>query len=267
MTKFLIAITFGCLLFFQKTSGQNIKPQFAANERLTLKVSYNLGIIKIPAGELIFRSSLQPYNNRQVAYFEVIGNSYSAYDHIYKVRDQLKSYSEPDKLLPLWFEKQMDQNGQVSLERYVINHDRKQIYSFNSNMSESKFDTITFKNIFFDFITLAYYIRQLNFNSFKIGDKLPMNVICENKFYPINIIYMGIETISLLEKGNFRCLKLNISVISGSIFNEGETITAWVTNDENRLPIQMEAKILIGSVRAVLIKAENTRKPLMAKLK
>jgi hypothetical protein len=62
-------------------------------------------------------------------------------------------------------------------------------------------------------------------------------------------------------------LKLNISVISGSIFNEGETITAWVTNDENRLPIQMEAKILIGSVRAVLIKAENTRKPLMVKLK
>jgi hypothetical protein len=266
ISKFIIVFAYYFIFIFLQLPAQIVKVGLSPNESLTLNVSYSWGIIKIPAGELNFQSSTRFYNNRQVAYFEATGKSYPAYDHIYKVCDRLQSFSEPDKFLPLWFEKRLNQNGHESIERYEIISSRKVIYSWSFYKNEIKNDTLSFGDNFFDFLTAAYNIRHINYSPIKIGEKIFMNVICDNKFYPIYVKYLGLETLRIDEKEYIKCLKLSISVISGDIFNDGEAITAWVTDDVNRLPVQLEAKILIGSVIARLVKAENTRKPIIVTL-
>jgi len=44
-------------------------------------------------------------------------------------------------------------------------------------------------------------------------------------------------------------------------------MTVWVTDDRNRIPIIVEARILIGSVKAVFTGAEGLRHPITAEVK
>jgi hypothetical protein len=67
--------------------------------------------------------------------------------------------------------------------------------------------------------------------------------------------------------GKFRCIKFKASLISGTIFKEGEEMTVWVTDDKNRLPLYIEAPIIIGSIRAELQSFSNLRNAMDAKVK
>jgi hypothetical protein len=41
-------------------------------------------------------------------------------------------------------------------------------------------------------------------------------------------------------------------VQSGRIFKAEESVTLWITDDENKIPIKMKASLSVGSLRAEL---------------
>jgi hypothetical protein len=57
------------------------------------------------------------------------------------------------------------------------------------------------------------------------------------------------------------CLKFRPVVQSGRIFKEQESVTLWVSDDNNRLPIRLQADILIGSIKADLESFKNLKHP------
>mgnify|MGYP002756385102 FL=1 len=46
---------------------------------------------------------------------------------------------------------------------------------------------------------------------------------------------------------------------SGRIFKEKEGVTMWVTNDQNHIPVEMEAKLLVGSLKASISGYSNLK--------
>lgn len=54
-------------------------------------------------------------------------------------------------------------------------------------------------------------------------------------------------------------LKVFAYVSKGTSFKGGEDMTIWVSNDKNRVPIMVEAKVLIGSVKGLLDSYEGLR--------
>ena len=48
-------------------------------------------------------------------------------------------------------------------------------------------------------------------------------------------------------------------LVEGTIFTGGEDLVVWVTDDQNKIPIMAEAKILIGSVKAYLMGYEGLK--------
>lgn len=62
--------------------------------------------------------------------------------------------------------------------------------------------------------------------------------------------------------GEIDCMKFSAMLIQGSVFNGGEKMVLWVTNDKNRLPVYIESPILVGSVRGTLIGISGNRYPL-----
>ncbi|MGB1405107.1 MAG: DUF3108 domain-containing protein, partial [Flavobacteriaceae bacterium] len=61
--------------------------------------------------------------------------------------------------------------------------------------------------------------------------------------------------------GKVKCLKFRPMVQSGRVFNEQESLTLWVSDDQNRLPIRLQADILIGSIKADLENFKNLKYP------
>ncbi len=99
-----------------------------------------------------------------------------------------------------------------------------------------------------------------------MGTKIPIRMIVDGKVYDLYIRYLGKEIIETREDRKFRCLKFTPLVVPGTIFKSGEDMTVWVTDDLNRIPIIVEAKVLVGSIKAVFIDAKGLRNPVSAEI-
>jgi len=60
----------------------------------------------------------------------------------------------------------------------------------------------------------------------------------------------------------YKTLKFSILLVKGTMFKGGENLTVWVSDDNNRVPLLVEAKILVGSVKATFDYAKNLKYPL-----
>ena len=61
--------------------------------------------------------------------------------------------------------------------------------------------------------------------------------------------------------GQIECLKFIPIVQKGRVFNEEESITLWVSNDLNKVPIRIQADIAVGSIKCDLENFKNLKYP------
>ena len=62
---------------------------------------------------------------------------------------------------------------------------------------------------------------------------------------------MGRETLKT-NFGNVPCLIFRPYVKAGRVFKERESLTVWVTDDENKMPVLIKADLAVGSLKATL---------------
>jgi hypothetical protein len=80
------------------------------------------------------------------------------------------------------------------------------------------------------------------------------------------IRYMGKETIKT-KYGKFRTIKIKPLLLKGTIFEGGESMIVWVTDDDNHIPVRIESPIVVGKVKIDLMSHENLRHPLTSLIK
>ena len=92
-------------------------------------------------------------------------------------------------------------------------------------------------------------------------------MIIDGKIYPLYIRYLGKENIRTHDgKQQYKCIKFSVLLVEGTIFKGGEDMNIWVTDDENKIPVLVESKILVGSVKAYLNTTQGLRNPTTAKI-
>jgi hypothetical protein len=77
------------------------------------------------------------------------------------------------------------------------------------------------------------------------------------------IHYIGRETIKT-KYGKFDAIKLKPLLMKQSVFENGEKMTIWITDDSNHIPIRFESPIVVGRVRIELMQYENLKYTLTA---
>ena len=83
-------------------------------------------------------------------------------------------------------------------------------------------------------------------------------MVIDNDVFNLFIRYLGKEDIKLhKDTKTYSTIKFSVMLVEGTLFTGGEDMTIWVTDDGNRVPVMVEAKILIGSVKAVITGAEG----------
>ena len=82
----------------------------------------------------------------------------------------------------------------------------------------------------------------------------------DNNNYLFKLKYVGKETLNS-KFGPVSCLKFKPIVQAGRVFKEKESVTLWVSDDRNRIPIRMQADLAIGSIKVDLEKFKNLKHP------
>ena len=109
----------------------------------------------------------------------------------------------------------------------------------------------------------VYFSRAIDFNQYSIDDTIPMNVILDKQiFKDLYIIYKGIKKVTCQNKKVVECIHFQANLIEGTIFKADESMNVFVSNDLNRIPIYVEAEILVGAVRVYSSSIKGTKMPM-----
>ena len=230
---------------------------FLQNEILTYNVFYSVIGIYINAGTATFSTTLEKINNKPVYHAVGEGHTNSRYDWIFKVRDRYETYIDTLTLQPLKFIRNVDEGGYKKLEN--VTFDRA------NNLATTTKGVYKVPDCIQDVISAVYYARNINFSKYKVDDRIPFTMFLDNEVYNLYIRYLGKEVIKT-RYGKFNAIKFKPLLVKGTIFEGGEKMNVWVSDDPNHIPLRIESPIVIGSVKVDMMQYRNLRYPLSSKI-
>lgn len=216
---------------------------FEAGEVLRYRVTYGF----VDAGEAILtvnETSKKGANGRPLYHVRGEGRTLDAFSLFFRVHDVYESYIDKDGVFPWFFVRRVDEGGYIKNQDYTFKQDKQIV-----NTGEKEFKVPIGIQ---DMISSFYYARTLDFENMKPGDETTFKCFMDDEIYPLVVRFEGIEEIKI-RKGKFECLKFVPVVQEGRYFEKDDDVQFWVTNDKNRIPVFVKAKIPVGHVKMHLV--------------
>ncbi|MFT4095220.1 MAG: DUF3108 domain-containing protein [Niabella sp.] len=232
---------------------------FKAGERVSFSVAYTAAkLINVSAGAGSFSTTLEKLNGRPVYHVVGEGHTLPSYEWAYKAKDTYETFMDAETLLPLKFVRNVNEGG----------HKKYQNVSFNraANTAISNEGVFKVPACVHDVVSAVFYARNIDFSKLRPNDRIPFNIFLDNEIHPMYVRYLGKEVIST-KYGKFNAIKFKPLTIQGTIFEGGEQMTVWVTDDDNHVPVRIESPIIVGKVRIDMTSFENLRNPMSALIK
>lgn len=169
----------------------------------------------------------------------------------FKVNDTYESFFELDSVRPVYFKRDIYEGGYTKHIEIDYDFDRNSAKIYN--IKDSTSFSLEIHDKMQDILSSTYYLRE-NFSTdnLKVGDEIPLDMLFDDDgVYDFKLRYLG-EQIIKTKFGKVPCLAFRPLVKSGRIFREQESLTLWVSNDLNRIPIRIQADLRVGSIKADL---------------
>jgi len=225
---------------------------FKPGESITLKVYYRLSGVYVGAGEATFNCLLEKLGGKDVYHVIGEGKTYRAYDWFFKVRDRYESYIDTASMRPLKFVRNVNEGGYK-----IYNH---VTFDQTQHIATSTNGTFKVPECVQDVISAVFYARNINFDKYKVNDKIPFTMFLDDQVYNIYIRYLGKEVIDT-RYGKFRAIRFKPLLIKGTMFEGGEQMDVWVSDDPNKVPLRIQSAISVGSIVVDMIDYKNLRHP------
>ena len=243
MKKYIVLLLASFL--FTTSFSQEKKEAFKSGEWLRYKMSYS-GWLR--AGTAILEIEETAYNGKKVFHAKGSGWTSGPIKWFYKVDDVYESYFDKDSVKPYLFKRKIDEVGYKKNRSIRFNYSSKKAYVQDFiNQTDT---SIAFVNVQ-DMMSSFYYLRNQKVDDLKIGDEIGIDMFLDSQVYRFKLQFLGREMLST-KFVKIKSLIFRPLVQSGRIFKAEESVTLWVTDDDNRIPIKMKASLSVGSLRAEL---------------
>ena len=217
--KYLIFVLALCS-FSLKTSSDpfcGIKnTAFQNGETVTMRIFYSALGAYIGAGEATFTTTIERFNGRPVYHCVGEGKTYSVFDKFFKVRDRYESYIDTSNMLPYKFIRNIEEGTYKKYNNVTFNQGAGTAVSTNG--------VFKVNNCIQDVVSCVYYARNIDFDKYKVDDKIPFDMFLDDEVYHMYIRYMGKEKIKT-RYGKFNAIKIKPLLLKGNIFEGGEKMT------------------------------------------
>lgn len=230
---------------------------FQAGEKLRYRVTYGF----MDAGEAVMevKTTTKKGANRELLQATGTGKTLGGFNAFYKVNDKYETYLDKKGIFPWFFVRRVDEGGYKINQDYTFNHDK---YKVNNGKGKEFKIPIGIQ----DMISSFYYARTLDFKNMKKGKTFEFKCFMDDEIYNLKIKYVGDEVISI-RKGKFNCHKFVPVVQTGRYFKSEDDVNFWVTNDDNKIPVLVKAKIPVGVVKMHLVEWSGLKNELKSKVK
>ncbi len=201
----------------------------------------------------------QTLNNKKIFKATAIGRTTGIARFFFKVEDIYETYFYPSLVKPLKSTRNIYEGGYT--KNVIIDYDYTNNIAKVNDIKNSKTTTVEIQENVQDLISTFYFLRNhFDVNSLKINDFIRITIFFDAENYPFRMKFLGYENIQT-KFGEINCLKFRPYIESGRVFSDSESLTLWVSNDKNKIPIKIEAGLRIGSIEADLEEFRGLKHP------
>lgn len=169
----------------------------------------------------------------------------------FKVDDTYESYFDMVDGKPYKFVRKIDEGGYT--KDYHINFDHKNEKAVLTDKKNKKKVDFDLQDSIQDLLSAFYYLRN-NYdpNDLVRGEAINLKMLFDDDgIFNFKLKYLGTEVLRT-KFGKIECYKFRPLVQSGRIFKEQEGLSLWVSTDDNRIPVRIQADLAVGAIKADL---------------
>lgn len=249
LTLFFLTIT---LPFFGQKS-------YKEGEFFKFKISYMF----VNAGVATLKLDQTTLNGKSVYHAKGIGYTTGVTKKIFKVYDDYQSYFDKNTGDPYRFIRKIDEGGYTKNQEGFFDHKNNKVlvhdYKNNTKKTFATTDNIQ------DIVSSFYYLREHpKIDKLKPQQSIEIDMFFDDEVYKFKLKFLGKEEIKTTF-GKIKALKFRPYVQSGRVFKEQESLTVWISDDENKIPLRVQASLLVGSLKAELVEYKGLKNKLSTK--
>lgn len=241
---------------------------FQKGEKITYNAYFNWGFVWINAGEVSFSVSDSVYKGNPAYHIKSLGRTHKKYDSFFEVRDTFEIFMQPDTLSTYYY-RRATYEGPTNMQiLYQSNFDSMQIHAQKEEPNQPlRQQSYEIAKDSYNVLSAIYAVRNFDFKKIKVDEVIPFKLWVDMGYSDVYVRYKGISDVKLKDGSVYNCLVFSPLLVEGTLFRDGEGMKVYVTNDRNRVPVMIEAKILVGSVKAIVSDMKNLRYPIESKIK
>lgn len=235
---------------------------FQRGEKLTYKLNY--GWFTIGRGSFEIDSALHNYEGIHCFQVRASGASSGLLKMVSPIKDEWGALITVHDLKPVFTYRNIREGGYRLNEKVFINSDSGSIRveSVKPHRKQSKRPT---RNYTFDpsvavndMLSGMLRIRNRDFSEFKPGDTLGLKAFFEDSFYDFQVIYKGKEQLKT-KLGKISAHKIIPLMPQNSVFDGEHSLVAWLSDDQNKVPLKINARMFIGKASVEITSYQNVK--------
>lgn len=257
MKKYLIVI-----LALLSISFDSQKPEaYDVGEWFKFRIHY--GVVTAGYATLEVKEAIR--DNKKV--YRAIGKGYTTgmSKWFFKVDDTYESYFDKVTNKPYQFVRQVNEGGYTKDQEGFFNQDKNSVLLKDYKNKTEKTFPVT-ENVQ-DILSTFYFLRNHpNIDKLKVGESIIVDMFFDNETFKFKLKYIGKEDLKT-KFGVIPSMIFRPLVQSGRVFKEQESLTVWISDDQNKLPIRIKASLAVGSLKADLDGFKGLKNPFVIKAK
>lgn len=255
MRKLLYFFLFFIIISFDTQD----KTAFESGEWFKFRIHYGF----VTAGFATLEVKETSFNQKPV--FHVIGRGYTTgvSRFFFKVEDLYESYFDKITGNPYKFVRKIDEGGYTKNQEGFFNQNTHRVLV--KDYKHKKENTFSFPEGTQDIVSTFYYLRNYPaIDKMKIGESVAIDMFFDNETTKFKLKFLGIENITT-KFGKVSAMVFRPIVQSGRVFKEKESMTVWISNDQNKVPLRIQADLVVGAIKADLDAYRGIKYPLKVK--
>lgn len=251
----------GFLLFIISVSlySQKKEDAFGVGEFFKFRVHY--GIMNAGYATL----ELKEANRSGKKVFHAVGLGYTTgmAKLFFKVNDNYESYFDMESVKPYHAIRKINEGGYTKNQESFFDHETNKVLLKDHKQKTEK--TFAVSKSIQDIVSTFYYLRNYpSIDKLKKGESVAVDMFLDDEVIKFKLKFLGIENIST-KFGETSAMIFRPLVLSGRVFKEEESLTVWISNDENKIPLRIKASLAVGSLKADLEQYRGLKHPFTVK--
>lgn len=205
-------------------------------ETATEKLVYTAGFRLLSAGTATMQSvtTVDSLGQEQL-HITALTRTYPLFDRLYKIDDRIDLWLDPATAQLRKIVRNLNEGSYHHRDTSWVDADTELLYANG--------DTLATGGPIFDSIGAIYHMRR---REMAVGDTFMITIFDGKKLRPIAIKVSG-PVSRTVPAGTFSCLALLPTSLDGrKITKSGDLLRIWVTDDQRRLPVQIEQRSNYG---------------------